>query len=310
MARPTALLIFLNIILICMLSWTNAQRNATTVSSSTARPMVGPIYFPTVIPSHQWDSSRNSRNCKVAFTVGYGYRRLYHWADSLEEKRKGNRTEVSSATLNFRVRAFSDAHIMLSMTSNPVDGEPVYEIVLGAGRNSFSDIRRMRKTGTRVTQTTPGIVSATDLRGFWIRVSSDGTIDVGIEGDDMAFMGWRDPQPLPIHYFAFCTWTGVVGKWEYDCPGHRASQGNSMDTTNKNCTNMDSQQEGDNDEEVEQPMTWTQRLRRDLLSQYDPYARPSTDHNKITSVFMHLASRHIDIDEHKNMITLHGTMSM
>jgi hypothetical protein len=75
--------------------------------------------------------SRNdtARNCRMAHTLGYGYRQMHHWVDSLAEKRRdssgNNRT---SATLHFRVRASSDAHILLSMTSNPIDGEPVYEV--------------------------------------------------------------------------------------------------------------------------------------------------------------------------------------
>jgi hypothetical protein len=65
---------------------------------------------------------------------------------------------------------------------------------------------------------TPSFLSAYEPRGFWIRMSNDGTLSVGKEGDDVPFMAWQDPLPFQIKYFSFCTWSGVFGKWEYNCP--------------------------------------------------------------------------------------------
>lgn len=48
-------------------------------------------------------------------------------------------------------------------------------------------------------------------------MSSDGTLSVGKEGDDVPFMAWQDPLPMQIKYFSFSTWNGVFGKWEYGC---------------------------------------------------------------------------------------------
>jgi hypothetical protein len=42
-------------------------------------------------------------------------------------------------------------------------------------------------------------------------------IMVGHDGEDLPFMQWQDPELLPIEYFSFCTWSGVAGKWLYDC---------------------------------------------------------------------------------------------
>jgi hypothetical protein len=113
------------------------------------------------------------------------------------------------------------------------------QIVLGAGANTFSDIRRLRRTSTRATLRTLQILSSQETRGFWIRQSKDGTIEVGRENEDAGFLGWRDPYPLPIHYFAFCTWTGVVGTWLYGCPTNPTEE----NVTN-NCNNPISQEEG------------------------------------------------------------------
>jgi hypothetical protein len=57
-----------------------------------------------------------------------------------------------------------------------------------------------------------------ELRGFWVNYDGNGTLQVGKEGDEFPFLFWTDPSPLDIHYFSFCTWTGVVGKWLYACP--------------------------------------------------------------------------------------------
>jgi hypothetical protein len=76
------------------------------------------------------DTGNNrTSDCKVAFTVGYGYRRGYHWSNSLVEK-KANGSGGAAAIFHFRVRAFSDAHIMLSPSPNPSETDPVYEVYI------------------------------------------------------------------------------------------------------------------------------------------------------------------------------------
>lgn len=46
----------------------------------------------------------------------------------------------------------------------------------------------------------------------------DGLIEVGKEGEELAFLSWRDPDPLPLRVFSFSTWTGIEAKFFYDCP--------------------------------------------------------------------------------------------
>lgn len=45
----------------------------------------------------------------------------------------------------------------------------------------------------------------------------DGLIEVGKDGSELAFLSWRDPDPVPIEVFSFSTWPGVDAKWYYDC---------------------------------------------------------------------------------------------
>jgi len=74
------------------------------------------------------------------------------------------------------------------------------------------------RTGTKATMQTPDLLNGMKSQGFWIRMSNDGTLTVGKEAEDSPFMAWQDPSPFQIKYFAFCTWNGVFGKWEYNCP--------------------------------------------------------------------------------------------
>lgn len=73
---------------------------------------------------------------------------------------------------HFSVLAVSDAHIMFAPSPNVDQGDPVYEIVIGAGNNMFSDIRRSKKAQVRATKRTPGILSAVDPVSFWIHIST------------------------------------------------------------------------------------------------------------------------------------------
>jgi len=145
------------------------------------------------------------------FTYGYGYNKFFHISES------GSHYD-SNITIHFLVRARSDAHLLLSSTPAPAEEQAVYEIVLGAGKNTFSDIRRMRRTATKATAHTVDLLSPVELRGFWLNYNGKGNLQVGKEGDEFPFLFWTDPSPLDIQYFSFCTWTGVVGKWLYACP--------------------------------------------------------------------------------------------
>lgn len=73
---------------------------------------------------------------------------------------------------HFSVLAPSDAHILLSPIVKPNATVPVYEIVLGAGGDSFTDIRRAQKASVQSSFRHPtGILSALDPRSFWIHIS-------------------------------------------------------------------------------------------------------------------------------------------
>ncbi|KAI4467351.1 hypothetical protein MML48_2g00011602 [Holotrichia oblita] len=119
--------------------------------------------------------------------------------------------------LRFSVLAKSDAHILISETKNISKSTPVYEIVLGAGLNTFSDIRRGLKSLDKVRKSTVNILSSTVYRSFWIRIWTDYLIEVGNEGNNTAFLAWKDENPLKLNYFSFASWGNIYTKWFYDC---------------------------------------------------------------------------------------------
>jgi len=54
--------------------------------------------------------------------------------------------------------------------------------------------------------------------GFWVRTSQQsGLIEVGRSGENLPFIFWMDPEPIPIKYYGFSSWGSVVCKWMFKC---------------------------------------------------------------------------------------------
>ncbi|XP_054263758.1 acetylcholine receptor subunit beta-type lev-1-like [Macrosteles quadrilineatus] len=224
------------------------------------------------------ESANDGPKCKTLFTFGYGYRQFFHLpGDSLHQ------SNGDMIYMRFQVKARSDAHILLSPNPSPEEADPVYEIVLGAGKNSFSDIRRKRRASTKSSAYTKDILSGTEMKGFWVRITSSGMILVGNEGDDLPFMQWQDPDPLLIEYFSFCTWSGVAGKWLYDC-GVQDQRNGSI--------------------EVQPILTATDRLRQALLTGYDVFSRPVSDSSEILEIGVQLQVNHITLDPKSSIMSV------
>ena len=126
--------------------------------------------------------------------------------------RTENRTFVT-----FRVKATKDAHIGLF---DKIYQYIAYEIVLGAGTNTFSVIRRAHQTDDKAYYVGTTL-NETDFRAFWISWSN-GLIQVGfgnIVGHEM-FMSWQDPEPIGIGVVAISGYYDVGGEWEFQAvPG-------------------------------------------------------------------------------------------
>ncbi|KAK4884115.1 hypothetical protein RN001_000386 [Aquatica leii] len=218
--------------------------------------------------------------CKVHYSRSEDtYKHFYEIADESH----GNDTILD---FHFLVLAASDAHILFSPSMKLNKNDPAYEIVLGAGGNMFSDIRRAQKSAVKASVRLNNILSSLDPQAFWIHISKDGLIDVGREGEELGFLSWRDNDPLPLKYFSFGTWSGVEAKWYFDCYSKNGSK------------------------EVVKELTHHERLRHNLLFYYDPYVRPVLQPLDLTVIKMILNLNYISLDEYKSVLELRGTTKL
>ncbi|XP_019881721.2 acetylcholine receptor subunit alpha [Aethina tumida] len=191
---------------------------------------------------------------------------------------------------HFSVLTSSDAHLLLAPSASVTTSDPVYEIVIGAGGNTFCDIRRQQKAEVKESVRIKNLLSAVDVRTFWLHITLDGVIEVGEEGHELPFISWTDPDPLPLKVFSFSTWSGIEAKWYFDC-----------------------KRDEDNIEhfkKLQRKMTHLERLRADLLRQYNPYVRPVVDHNDFTEVNMSLSTHSVILNQKKGIMEVKGECKM
>ncbi|XP_011504091.1 PREDICTED: C3 and PZP-like alpha-2-macroglobulin domain-containing protein 8 isoform X2 [Ceratosolen solmsi marchali] len=117
---------------------------------------------------------------------------------------------VNGRQIQFRIKAPNDAHIAL--TTGPNESDPMWEVFIGGWNNSKSVVRKNRTKPDVIEVNTPNILSADELRGFWIRWN-DGEITVGMEGEQSSFLSYTDPEPFEITHFGVCTGWGASGEW-------------------------------------------------------------------------------------------------
>ncbi|XP_077866401.1 uncharacterized protein LOC144354127 [Saccoglossus kowalevskii] len=110
--------------------------------------------------------------------------------------------------LTFEVKANNDVHIGLSAQQHDLSN--MYEIVIGGWGNSQSVIRRSKQGFNQVAVYTPGILSSSEFRGFWL-TWQNGKIKVGKAGKVDSFMHWTDPNPLVVSFIGYCTGWGSTG---------------------------------------------------------------------------------------------------
>lgn len=91
-------------------------------------------------------------------------------------------------------------------------------------------------------------------------------MELGREGEELAFISWTDPDPLPLKVFSFSTWRNIEAKWFYNCKRDEHIQ------------------------EIRKQLTASERLKRDLLTNYDPYVRPVKNHSLPTTILTTIKS--------------------
>ena len=115
--------------------------------------------------------------------------------------------------IQFKVKGCNDAHLILSENRN--DSFQSYEIVIGGWGDTTSVIRSCRQCQHRaVKYHTP--ISCTEYKPFWVSWRN-GTIRVG-EGQEVGtgvFMEWTDPNPHPVKFIGFSSWSDHPTQWMF-----------------------------------------------------------------------------------------------
>lgn len=162
-------------------------------------------------------SYKDAMRCKEHICRhGYSYETFYR-VDA-NEMRSINVDPHSVFEMHIAIQAASNGHIVLSEIPNPGVSDPVYEIVVGGGGNKFTELRRNLRRNAKSSVTTPQILSPIELRGFYIKISEDGLVEFGREGQVLPLISFNDVDPLSVKYFSFAAWNGVEAKFLYDCP--------------------------------------------------------------------------------------------
>ena len=126
-------------------------------------------------------------------------------------------TVATRRHLVFSVRACRDAHVALA-DSFEMNSQHVYEVVIGARRNTYVYIRDRPRGPIRASVLkSAGLLHCDEFRSFWILWEA-GRIEVGKGGDVGvgSLLRWRDPAPRPIHGVSVSTVIGVAGDWQFE----------------------------------------------------------------------------------------------
>ncbi|KAH8395369.1 hypothetical protein KR222_003019, partial [Zaprionus bogoriensis] len=120
--------------------------------------------------------------------------------------------------LKFYVLTTMDAHILLSVTNRPRQYDRVYEIVIGAGGNTFSTIRTTIGARRVSTNQDPYLLSVYDPTPIEIVQTKDGDLYVYLPGFKKdPLLHFLDSSPLNVNYISFSSFGSNSARWFYDC---------------------------------------------------------------------------------------------
>ncbi|XP_065367779.1 acetylcholine receptor subunit beta-type acr-3 [Calliphora vicina] len=154
------------------------------------------------------------RHYTIPNNRGYSYADFFH-IPNLNNNKVAN-TELLH--LKFYVMTARDAHILLAVNNRPKLNDRVYEIVIGAGRNTFSTIRTSMGRRRVATNQESNILSMLDPTPIEIIQTKDANLLVYIPGyKEEPLMNFTDASPLNINYISFTTYDNIPASWFFDC---------------------------------------------------------------------------------------------
>ncbi|XP_022196384.2 uncharacterized protein LOC111053763 [Nilaparvata lugens] len=223
----------------------------------------------------------DTRCKKQVITRTYDYEEFFKFSN--ENYKNG------TLHLTFRVLAASNAHIVFTnkpFTSLDQDNVKGYEIVLGAGGNTYCEIRRFNNSLDNYTEITSldidGLLSLSEVREFTISISQNRAIYIRKNNDTIPFIFKKDPDPImDLGYFGFSTWYSVDGVWNFDC-------------------------HGDGSTTYDPSFSLTESLRNKLLMSYDRFSIPFNISDDWTPINISFNPYHAKLDPKHGQITLVG----
>ncbi len=114
----------------------------------------------------------------------------------------------------FRIKAVSDAHILLTETIN--DFSIGYEVIIGGWDNTQSGIRQPPYGDLVHEVPTEGLLSKDEWRTFWISYDH-GLVEAG-SGTDVGaniILQWHADSPLTINAITVSTAVNILADWEF-----------------------------------------------------------------------------------------------
>lgn len=75
--------------------------------------------------------------------------------------------------------------------------------MIGAGGNTFSEIRRQRQSKQLKSVRTKGFLSPIEITPLTIQVMRNGTISVSVTGIEAPFISYNDTTVVDVQYISF-----------------------------------------------------------------------------------------------------------
>lgn len=148
---------------------------------------------------------------------GYSYKKFFKIRPDMQHTRNAD----DLVHLKMYVHAAKDVHILLSGSVNPSLMEPVYEIVLDAGGDTYSEIRSRLRTQPLIHTVRPNVIVENEITPIVIRVTRAGEITVAVGNESEPTLKAFNANPLAVQYLSFASWRNSMWMAYFDCHSNK-----------------------------------------------------------------------------------------
>ncbi|BET00739.1 LRRCT [Nesidiocoris tenuis] len=223
------------------------------------------------------DASGHNQNCDRITTFNY------HYTPTFDLVQMDGFPDQPGVNFNFSVRAVSDGHLKLSTTPDPKLSPVTLEIVLGAGANTFSALRRRpKKSPLDLTVNTYRVLSDREMRNFSLYLAGEVLLLYANDSASPIFR-YEDSSIPDMRYIAFGAWNNVGVEWSFNCKNAEMP-----------------------DPEMKNPLY---RLKADYWAHYDPFNPPILD-NQTLVIDVALSLKYVNLDVKEASFSMRGHFSL